>query len=229
MIEYFEMADLIKQTHSNFAILKQKFQNIRDQFNESMRLRIHRAISWLEPADNFDEIDAKFLFLWISFNAMYAEINFEREPEYKIQKGYFEKLVEFDSHSKIYHAVWNQFSGPIRLLLDNKYVFHAFWDFQNGVEDSADWEERFKLSKRQINRAMGTKDTVKILTTLFSRLYVLRNQLIHGAATWNSSTNRTQLKDGVAILTYLLPVFIDIMMENYDQNWGKPLYPVIAD
>ena len=223
------MIDTTNQTQSNFEILKQKFRDIRDQFTESMRLRIHRAISWLEPAENFTEDDAKFLFLWIAFNAMYAEIKFEREPEYQIQKEYFEKLVNLDSETRIYNAVWNQFSGPIRLLLDNKYVFHAFWDFQNNIEDSADWEDRFKFSKRQINKAMTTKDTVQILRTLFSRLYVLRNQIIHGGATWNSSTNRTQLKDGVAILSYLLPVFIDIMIENYAEDWGKPLYPVVSE
>ena len=223
------MTELPTQENSNFKSLKQKFQGIRDQFTESMRLRIHRAISWLEPAERFEEVDAKFLFLWISFNAMYAELQTEKEPEYKIQRGYFKKLVDFDSESKIYHAVWDQFSGPIRLLLNNQYVFHAFWDFQNNVDNSLDWEERFKLSKRQINRAMSEKNTVKILTTLFSRLYVLRNQLIHGAATWNSSTNRTQLNDGVAILSYLLPVFIEIMMDNNEQDWGKPLYPVIVE
>ena len=62
---------------------------------------------------------------------------------------------------------------------------------------------------------------------LFDRLYVLRNQLVHGGATWNSSINRAQVKDGAAVLGWLLPVFIDIMLENPDQDWGKPFYPVV--
>ena len=214
---------------TNFKVLKQKFRDIRDSFSEPMRLRIHRAISWLEPADEFEEDDAKFLFLWISFNAMYSEKNTVRGSELVIQKGYFKKLVELDSDSKIYQAVWDQFSGPIRLLLNNQYIFHAFWDYHNGNENFADWEESLNLSKRQINRAMREKNTVKILTTLFSRLYVLRNQIMHGGATWKSRTNRMQLKDGVAILSYLLPVFLELMMDNYDKNWGKPFYPVIVE
>ncbi|MCA2008623.1 hypothetical protein [Tritonibacter mobilis] len=62
---------------------------------------------------------------------------------------------------------------------------------------------------------------------LFDRLYVLRNQLIHGGATWNSSVNRDQLRDGVAILSVLMPVMIDIMMDNANEEWGKPFYPVV--
>ena len=72
-----------------------------------------------------------------------------------------------------------------------------------------------------------TKDTAKILMIVFDRLYVLRNQMVHGGATWNSSVNRSQVRDGVSILSSLLPIFIDIMLENHDYDWGQPLYPVI--
>ena len=82
-------------------------------------------------------------------------------------------------------------------------------------------------SQRQIATAMTQFDTGRILLVVFDRLYVLRNQLVHGGATWNSSINRAQVKDGAAVLGWLLPVFIDIMLENPDQDWGKPFYPVV--
>jgi hypothetical protein len=78
-----------------------------------------------------------------------------------------------------------------------------------------------------IARAMAERATAKILSTLFDRLYVLRNQLVHGGATWNSSVNRDQVRDGTAVLGWLLPVMIDIMMDNPDYDWGKPFYPVV--
>ena len=70
-------------------------------------------------------------------------------------------------------------------------------------------------------------NTLRILITLFDRLYVLRNQLVHGGATWNGTVNRSQVIDGAAVLANLVPVFIDIMMDNPDHDWGKPFYPVI--
>ncbi len=56
---------------------------------------------------------------------------------------------------------------------------------------------------------------------------MLRNQLLHGGATWNSATNRNQVRDGAAVLGWLLPILIDIMMDNPDHNWGRAFYPVV--
>lgn len=46
-----------------------------------------------------------------------------------------------------------------------------------------------------------------IVIVLFDRLYVLRNQLVHGGATWNSAASRAQVHDDAAVLGCLLPVF----------------------
>lgn len=55
---------------------------------------------------------------------------------------------------------------------------------------------------------------------------MLRNQLVHGGATWNGGANRDQVRDGAAVLSWLLPIFIDIMMDNPSRDWGND-YPVI--
>ena len=34
-------------------------------------------------------------------------------------------------------------------------------------------------------------------------------------------------RDGAAILAFLLPIFADLMMENPDDDWGRPFYPVL--
>ena len=64
---------------------------------------------------------------------------------------------------------------------------------------------------------------------LFDRLYVLRNQLVHGGATWNSSVNRDQVKDGARILAFIVPIFVDLMMDNPDRDWGAPYYTVVDE
>ena len=74
---------------------------------------------------------------------------------------------------------------------------------------------------------MAQRDTPRVLSVVFDRLYVLRNQLVHGGATWNSGVNRDQVRDGAAVMSCLLPVFVDIMMDNSTRDWGRPFYPVI--
>ena len=74
---------------------------------------------------------------------------------------------------------------------------------------------------------MRARDTVEALSLVFDRLYVLRNQLVHGGATWNSTVNRDQVRDDAAILAVLMPVFVDVMMDNPCEDWGRPFYPAL--
>ncbi|MCY3543459.1 MAG: HEPN domain-containing protein [Chloroflexi bacterium] len=219
---------------SQFDSLKAKHRLIRASHSQDLALRIHRALSWLERAEiagrlEPQDADSVFLFHWISFNAAYAEETPESydSDERSAFQDYFARIIELDSDSLIFNAIWEQFAGPIRMLLDNRYVFQPFWKHHNGAAGYDDWERRFEASKSKIRSALGMQDTVTILSTLFDRLYVLRNQLLHGGATWNSSVNRQQVEDGARIMAFLAPVFIEIMMNNPQMDWGKPYYPVV--
>ena len=77
---------------------------------------------------------------------------------------------------------------------------------------------RFKKAKA----IMGIDE---MLSIVFARLYTLRNQLMHGHATWKGGLNLAQLREGTKIMRWLPLVFIDIMLENPESNWGKVFYP----
>ncbi len=215
-----------------FATLKDKQRAIRAGFPETMGLRVHRAISWIGRAEACGEDDdARFIFLWIAFNAAYAD---EREFQ-SVTTGeraafldFFGRLTILDSDRRIYKAVWQRFSGPVRLLLDNRFVFNPFWQHHNGIDGFEDWEERFRSSARSFAQAFQAGDTARVLSFVFDRLYVLRNQLVHGGSNWNSGVNRAQVRDGANILAFLMPVFVDLMMDNWEKDWGKPFYPVVT-
>ncbi|GMG81456.1 HEPN domain-containing protein [Paralimibaculum aggregatum] len=213
------------------AALKSKQRAIRGGFPETMGLRVHRAISWIGRAEACgDDDDARFIFLWIAFNAAYAD---EREFQ-SIAPGertafvnYFGRLVACDDDRRIYRALWQRFSGPVRMLMANRYVFNPFWQHHNGIAGFEDWEEKFVASSRSFAKAFQAGDGVRVLSFVFDRLYVLRNQLVHGGSTWNSGVNRAQVRDGAAILAFLMPVFVDLMMDNPTEDWGRPFYPVV--
>ncbi|RWC99927.1 MAG: hypothetical protein EOS58_31345 [Mesorhizobium sp.] len=196
-----------------------------------MGLRAHRAISWIGRAEACgDDEDARFIFLWIAFNAAYAD---EREFQ-SVAPGeraafvdYFGRLVAQDEGQRIYRALWQRFSGPVRMLMENRYVFNPFWQHHNGIEGFDDWEERFQASSRSFAQAFQAGDTIRVLSFVFDRLYVLRNQLVHGGSTWSSGVNRAQVRDGAAILAFLMPAFVDLMMDNPQEDWGRPFYPVV--
>jgi len=210
--------------------LKKKQRELRVAFPLPLTLRVHRALSWLRRAEgSHDDSDVRFILLWIGFNAAYAgdlDRGIEGNERDRYQQ-FFNDLIAMDVGQRIYAVVWNRFSQEIRALLNNCYVFSPFWRHQNGEFGFAGWEITFEASKRAANDALTKQDTPVVLSILFDRLYVLRNQLLHGGATWNSAANRDQVRDGAALLGCLLPVFVDLMMDNPAAEWVMPNYPVV--
>lgn len=131
-----------------------------------------------------------------------------------------QKLCALDKANRIDALVWQEFSGSIRVLLDNPYVFQSFWDHQSGKIDETTLKNRFASGKRAAQQALASGNTPALLGVLFNRLYTLRNQLIHGGATWNGSVNRDQLRDCTSLLSKLVPLIIELMMDSADTLWG---------
>ena len=196
-----------------------------------LNLRLRRALSWLARAEReIEDADAAFIFYWISFNAIYSDDRPEtyQMNEHETMEGYFAKVVSLDYGNAIYDAIWQKFSGPIRMFLDNRFVFRPFWTSLNRTDINADWKRAFERSRNSTNRALANNDTETVLNELFHRLYVLRNQLMHGGATWQGSVNRSQVRDGAAIMAFLVPHFISLMLDNPSIAWGVPHYPVVS-
>jgi hypothetical protein len=221
-----------------FKELKDKQRAIRDTFPNSLALRVHRALSWLDKSeqcassDSGPDLDSQFVFLWIAFNAAYAQDtdclrSTMSYTETDAFSSFIKKLVELDTDQTLYELMWSQFATSIRVLLDNQYVFQPFWDYHNGKIEEDVWKDRFTNSKRLANQALANKNTEQLITLILQRLYTLRNQIMHGGATWNSTANRSQLRDAVAIMSTLVPYLIDLMMDHPDQLWGDANYPLV--
>lgn len=214
----------------DYKSLKERHRIERDGQAQNLKLRVHRALSWLDRAEHSrDDQDAEFIFLWISFNAAYANeiISLERFTEQEVFGHFFERICGMDKEKKLYELVWSEFAGSVRVLLANKYVFRPFWDYCNKSISEEEWSERFNRANAAANKALGRRNTQVVLSIIFSRLYTLRNQIIHGGATWNSGVNRDQIRDSVHILRNMVPVMIEIMMNHPDEVWGDPCYPVV--
>lgn len=79
---------------------------------------------------------------------------------------------------------------------------------------------RFNASGAALNIALAAKNVPAALTQVFTKLYTLRNQIIHGGATYNSQINREQLKDACYLLSTLISLIIALMMSVLNPLWG---------
>lgn len=208
--------------------LKDRLRALRDTgMSPDTGTRLHRAISWIARAEQeADDPDARYIFLWIALNAAYAREMGTGETERSRFREFIEVVVVLDEPRRLHDALFKQFSGPIRTLIENRFVFEPFWTALRTHDGSGRWEERFTASRKSATEAIVSGETASVLAIVFDRLYVLRNQLVHGGATWGSSVNREQVRDGVAILGTLVPRVVEIMLECTTADFGEVLYPV---
>jgi hypothetical protein len=217
----------------SYERLKERQRTERHGYPENLRLRVHRALSWLHRAEQLahgGDLDGEFVFLWIAFNAAYAtEIDEQhRESEQQTFRAFLQKLVDLDAGKRRFEAlVWQEFPKSIRVLLDNRFVFADFWLWQNGSLTEDEFQAKFAAANRAAHVALGKQDTVTVLSIVLSRIYVLRNQLVHGGATWGSSVNRDQLRDCANFMAKLVPLVIEVMMDHPGTLWGQGTYPVV--
>lgn len=213
------------------ARLKKQLKNGQDHVEGPIYLRLHRAISWLHAAEQNDQADERFIFLWIAFNACYAnelvDLSKTKSPESSMFSQFIKRIIESDKEQQIYKLLWVRYSQEIRLLIDNQYIYKVYWDFIHGVKTEEEFKKAFELSNRQCVKAFEKGNAVFFLIELLRRLYTLRNQVFHGGATYNGRVNREQINDASAILMRLVPIIIEIMIVNKTEDWGTVLYPPI--
>lgn len=195
--------------------------------------RLRRAYSWLHRSEEAETDDERFIFLWIAFNAGYGvELAKDGDDatESKRFRDFLGEILERDREGVIGRLLWKTFPGPIRVLLENRYVFGPFWECVRGA--ATEWHPRFRASNRRARKALAKNDVHGVLVEVFLRLYVLRNQIFHGGATFGEGLGRDQLRDGATIMASLVPAILEIMDKDITENpnsevWGKILFPRI--
>ena len=200
--------------------------------------RMRRAFSWLDRSEKAGPDEEKFIFLWIAFNAAYgAEPNVieENQPTENLKiRNFLREILKRDEHNKIGTILLEKHSGPIRILLDNQFVFRLFWRWVQDPSGAFNWRRGFDSNRDRIRNALVERNVLVVFSEVFRRLYELRNQVFHGGTTYAEGWAQTQLRDGARIMADIVPVILEIMQADIDANpaseiWGKIPYPRIND
>ena len=127
--------------------------------------------------------------------------------------------------------VCGKYAMRISFLVENKFTFQKYWDFTKGVEEASDWKRSLSSSVKKYNDCRISMDVSTILSIVFDRLYVLRNQLMHGGSSCGSKLNRETIDDAVGFLSDLIPSMLLVMMMNYkkDHDWGELFYVPVKE
>lgn len=210
--------------------LKNTLREKREGMTQTHATRLHRALSWLAcAAKQEDDADLMFISLWVSFNACYAvdEGGSESLAERFAFQRFVEKITLLDTDKQIYANLWQTYSGPVKALIKNPYVYHGFWAAKRIDAHNDEWAKAFDHSSVAALNCLSRQMVPELLAIVLDRLFVLRNQILHGGATYQSQLNREQVNDGAQLLIALMPVVIEIMLNSPGEDWGEIYYPAV--
>jgi hypothetical protein len=213
------------------SLWKTKHAELYDaKTHESIRLRMHRAFSWMRKSDEFplpDEADARLIFSWIAMNTLYAKWDSDhsnREPEWKVREAFLERMVKEDVKGRIQEVLLESRKLCDRLLSE-EHLINSYWG--NPSEDEA---RKARTKPRRIGKYYHDADEViNVLLPLIKCVAMLRSQIVHGQSTCGSSANRDVVEAGAKVIFDLTLTILQVIAEDGlwqdDASWMPVPYP----
>lgn len=194
---------------------------------DSIAVRLHRAFSWLArveqiPNDGADQ-DVVLICRWIAFNALYGRWDPDRRepaPGRTAWRDFLKRTVELDADGRLSQVL--QLHKPLVVsILEDEYLSDFYWQEPSPSRAGKARKAKYDARTWYIEGRWGM-----ILDRLMDRIYLLRCQLTHGAATYGGSLNRRSLKHCATMLGHLMPAVILVVIDHgRDESWGPMCYP----
>ena len=189
-------------------------------------IRVHRAFSWMAHVEKLEadsDPDTTLICRWVAFNALYGQWNTEKRepvPDRKCWQEFLWTLVDLDESGHMADVL----TGHKRLvmsILDDEYLSSFFWE-----QPSSERARKSKKAKYDARTWYLEKRWGLILERLVERIYLIRCQLIHGAATHAGKLNRVSLRRCSFMLGRLLQATLLVIVDHgADRDWGTMCYP----
>jgi hypothetical protein len=189
-------------------------------------IRFHRACSWMarvEQMPDGQDHDLGLVSLWIAFNALYGQWDCrKREPKADREswRAFMDRILSLDGEGHVVSAL-QEHKRLVMALLEDEYVSSFFWE-----EPSVKRAGQSRKAAHNAHTWYIEQRWTQILDEILARVYVMRCQLVHGAATYGGKLNRTSLKHCVTMMQRLLPALLLVWIDHgADQDWGPMCYP----
>ena len=192
--------------------------------HQPFAIRVWRAMSWLERAEQATEVEDRFIAVWIAFNALYGRLDDSHRAwgDREAMGTFLSAIWNLDTEGKIRRVLGRRQLAVLKLV-ETKYLYDKFWSDPGSNHDHC-----LHKTVRDFLPRFGTHRMLPVLRTLFDRLYVMRNQVFHGASTKGSKLNRRTLIQSTGLLHELLPVMVEIMITSgIEQDWGEVCFPPV--
>ena len=171
--------------------------------------------------------DLTLLCLWIAFNGLYGQWdNQRREPhaDRESWRSFLDRLIALDT-SKHLSIMLTKERELVMSVLDDEYLSEYFWEEPSDIRANKSKKSRFDARTWYIEGKWRL-----IVDRVLERVYLLRCQLVHGAATHGGKLNRESLLRCVQMLRSMMSaVFLVLIDHGGDEDWGLMCYPPLEN
>jgi len=202
---------------------------IQSGTGEPLRIRIHRAFSWLQRVEELDDpaaLDTALIFQWTALNSVYGRWDEAmREPvsDRESLPTFLDRMIELDADERI-TGVLNEHRKLVMSIFEDAYLTKFFWEHPS--DERARKTQKTKFDARTWYQQGQYR---LILDRLMERIYFLRCQLIHGGATSGGRLNRTAVRDCSTMLGQLIMAIMLMLIDGgWEEDWGPLCYPPVT-
>jgi hypothetical protein len=194
--------------------------------NHPTTVRVHRAFSWLARVEQItasDDLDLTLICRWVAFNSLYGQWDQkvrEPMPDRDCWRRFLDRILALDADGFV-SGVLIQHKRLALALLDDQYLSEFFW--QEPTDNRAGKVKRAKYGAQTwfVERRWPV-----VLDHLIERIYLMRCQLMHGAATFGGKLNRDSLRRCATMLGHLVEATLLVVIDHgADEDWGTMCYP----
>lgn len=189
-------------------------------------IRFHRACSWLQRVEQLEGEeggDLRLLGQWIAFNALYGQWSDpDQEPkrDFMCWQSFLDRILQLDSAGRITEVLGDH-KPLVMSILEDEYLSRFFWQEPGEIRARKSKKVKFEARTWYIEERWTL-----VMDRLMERIYLLRCQLVHGAATYNSNLNRTAIRRCSTMLGHLLHAVLGVWIDHgADEDWGSMCYP----
>lgn len=211
-------------------LLRRRWKPTKEKFAESAKhqpllIRIHRACSWVQCVEESADaaLDERLVFQWVALNALYGQWdNTRREPlpDGKTSSAFFDLLFRIDCDGRLSELLTNE-RVLVMSIFEDPYLSGYFWE-----DPSAGRAKQTMSTRRKANTWYLEARWKMVLDRLVERIYLLRCQIVHGAATCGGKLNRPAVRRCSSMLEKLLHTCLVIIIDHgSEHDWGNLCYP----
>lgn len=202
-------------------------ERLQTQVNgEATLIRFHRACSWLARVEEIasdQDADLVLVSQWIAFNSLYGQWDrAKREPcpDRECWRSFVDRVLLLDGNDHVVGAL-REHKRLVMSLLEDDFLSTSYWR-----DPSARRNGHAKRMKSTAQSWYLAQRWTMIIDELLDRIYLMRCQLVHGAATYGGKLNRTSLRRCTLMLQHLMTTFLSVWIDHgADEDWGTMCYP----